>query len=141
MQTLVINTLSASIQKTNEWLHELCDLSPIKDEIRAYSALRAVLHTLRDKLTTNEVAHLGAQLPLVVRGLYYEGWSPLQQNKRLRSHQQFVASVEAKLKSADSVSTEEAIRAVFMLLKNHMSEGLIENVCSQLPKPIQEFWH
>jgi len=42
------------------------------DERRAYNALRAVLHALRDRLTTEEIAQFGAQLPTFVRGVYYE---------------------------------------------------------------------
>jgi hypothetical protein len=61
---------------TNSWLKELMELMGWEDRHRAYHALRVVLHALRDHLTIDEVVTLGAQLPMLVRGFYYEGWHP-----------------------------------------------------------------
>ena len=44
------------------------------DRRSAYRALRSVLHVLRDRLTPEQAVHLGAQLPLLVRGIFYDGW-------------------------------------------------------------------
>jgi len=65
-----------TIEKTGLWLEDLAqELGNIPAQ-RAYSILRAVLHALRDRLTVEEAVKLGAQLPLLVRGFYYEGWRP-----------------------------------------------------------------
>jgi uncharacterized protein (DUF2267 family) len=75
MSATGLDVFDQTLQKTNIWLKEIMDdLGP--DRQRAYHALRAVLHTLRDRLTVEEAAHLSAQLPLLVRGIYFEGWHP-----------------------------------------------------------------
>jgi uncharacterized protein (DUF2267 family) len=63
-----------TLYKTHTWLKEIMEVLGTEDRHRAYMALRAVLHALRDRLTVEEVAQLGAQLPMLIRGLYYEGW-------------------------------------------------------------------
>jgi uncharacterized protein (DUF2267 family) len=38
--------------------------------------LRGYLYTLRNRLPVDEAAHLAAQLPKLLRGVYREGWRP-----------------------------------------------------------------
>src|SRR5271166_430754 len=74
MSDTQVAALDHTVQQTNVWLKRLGEELHIDDRHVAYSALRAVLHVLRDRLTAEQAVHLGAQLPLLVRGLYYEGW-------------------------------------------------------------------
>ncbi len=67
-------TLRHAIQQVQVWHKELRDNGDLADEAAAYSVLRAVLHQLRDRLTPEEAVDLAAQLPLIVRGIYFEGW-------------------------------------------------------------------
>jgi uncharacterized protein (DUF2267 family) len=67
-------TISHAVQQTQEWLKELRDSGDLADEAAAYSVRRAILHQLRDRLTMQEALDLGAQMPLIVRGIYFEGW-------------------------------------------------------------------
>ena len=69
-------SLSHAVQLTQQWLKELRDNGDLDDEAAALSALRAVLHQLRDRLTPEEAVDLAAQLPLIVRGIYFEAWRP-----------------------------------------------------------------
>jgi len=57
-----------TLQKTNLLLKQLGDTLHWDDHHKAYHGLRAVLHALRDRLPVPEAAHLGAQLPMLVRG-------------------------------------------------------------------------
>ena len=65
-----------TLEKTNRWVNEISDLLHWDDHHKAYHGLRAVLHVLRDRLPVPEAAHLGAQLPMLVRGFYYDNWKP-----------------------------------------------------------------
>ena len=66
-------TISHAVQQLQEWLKALCDSGGYSNEAEALAVWRAVLHQLRDRLTPQEAVDLAAQLPLIVRGVYYEG--------------------------------------------------------------------
>ena len=69
-------TVAHAVQQSQEWLKELRDNAGLADETEAWSVLRAVLHQLRDRLTVQEAVQLAAQLPLIFRGVFYDGWQP-----------------------------------------------------------------
>src|SRR5690554_5212950 len=93
MSSTGLAAFDSSLQKTHEWLNQIMEELGTDSKQKAYLALRAVLHSLRDRLTVDEAAHLGAQLPLIVRGIYYEGWKPAQIFLKLRSLQEFLQHV------------------------------------------------
>src|SRR6185312_6746454 len=82
-----------TVEKTDAWLRELMQSMGYSQSHQAYSLLRAVLHVLRDRLTVEGAAKLGAQLPVLMRGFYYEGWHPAGVPLKLRHKQEFLAQV------------------------------------------------
>ena len=71
-----VELIDRSVEKTNVWLKELAAELGTDDRKFAYRVLRAYLHAVRDRLMVDEAAQLAAQLPELVRGIYYEGWVP-----------------------------------------------------------------
>jgi uncharacterized protein (DUF2267 family) len=132
-------TLSHAVQQTQEWLKELRDNGDLADEAMAYSTLRAVLHQLRDRLTPEEAVDLAAQLPLIVRGMYFEGWRPSRTPEKVRTRREFVDGVAAKLRP-HPVEADQAVRDVLSLLAHHCDPGEITNVIAQLPGELKELW-
>ncbi|HKZ96602.1 MAG TPA: DUF2267 domain-containing protein [Hyphomicrobiaceae bacterium] len=132
-------TVSHAVQQTQEWLKELRDNGDLADEAEAYSVLRAVLHQLRDRLTVEEAVDLGAQLPLLVRGIYFEAWRPSRVPEKVRTKRKFVDEVIVKL-LPHTVPAERAVRDVFALLAHHCDPGEIADVIAQLPTEIKELW-
>jgi uncharacterized protein (DUF2267 family) len=132
-------TLAHAVQQTQEWLKELRDNGDLADESAALSVLRAVLHQLRDRLTPNEAVDLAAQLPLVVRGVYFEGWRPGRTPEKVRTKDEFVEGVKAKLRP-HSIPAEPAVRDVLALLTHHCDPGEIGDVIAQLPAELKELW-
>ena len=71
-----VRNLDQSIAKTNAWLAEVAAEFGTEDRQFAYRVTRAWLHALRDRLPVPVAANFAAQLPEVLRGVYYGGWSP-----------------------------------------------------------------
>lgn len=135
-----LDVFDTTIQKTNNWLYDLMQVLRWSDKHKAYLALRATLHALRDRLTVEEVAHLGAQLPMLIRGFYYEGWDPTGKPLRERHKEQFLARIEQQFNDDDSIDPEVVARAVFFVLGHRVSEGEIEDVKQILPAEIRHLW-
>jgi uncharacterized protein (DUF2267 family) len=52
-----------------------------------------LLHAPRDRLPPEVAVHLGAQFPMLVRGVYYEGWHMAGKLTKGRSAQEFASHV------------------------------------------------
>ena len=135
-----LEVFDKTVQTTNSWLKEIMETTG-PDRRRAYHVLTAVLHALRDRLTVDEAAQLGAQLPILVRGLYYDQWHhPSGKPERLRHKEEFLAAVETELDDIGPINPENATRAVFSVLEHHIAPGEIEDVKATLPTHIRELW-
>jgi len=129
-----------TLQVTNVWLKDLGESMGWSDRHKAYHALRAVLHVLRDHLTIDEVVTLGAQLPLLVRGMYYEGWHPANKPLKDRHKGEFLARVAEQFRNHPEVQPELVTRAVFAVLARHITSGEMEGIKKALPHEIQDLW-
>lgn len=141
MQTEV-ESLNNTFQKTHEWLRELKEIGHYQDTAQAYTAFRAVLHSLRDRLTPEGAVHLGAQLPMLVRGFYYEGWKLSKAPNKERSKEQFLDSIRGSLHNAsNTIDAENSAHVIFHFLEEKISEGEIKHVKAMLPEGIKVLWH
>jgi len=135
-----LDVFDRTVHKTNNWLKELMEVLGWHDRHKAYLALRITLHALRDRLTVEEVAQLAAQLPMLIRGFYYEGWDPTGKPLKERSKEEFLTRIEEYFSSDDPVDPEQVARAVFTVLSNRVTEGEIEDVKHVLPAEIEDLW-
>jgi uncharacterized protein (DUF2267 family) len=99
-----------------------------------------VLHALRDRLPVDEAAALGAQLPMLVRGFYYEGWHPADKPVKERKKEEFLAHVAAALTGHPFETPEQVVRAVFGVIAKHVTPGEIEHVKLILPGERRALW-
>lgn len=130
-----------TLQKTQIWLNDLMnELDWGSHPHKAYLALHTVLHALRDRLTIEEAVQLGAQLPMLVRGFYYEGWTLKGKPHKERHKEDFLAHIKEAFKDDLTVRPEPIVRAVFKVIARHTSKGEIEDVKHLLPKALQELW-
>lgn len=138
--TAHVPVFDSTLQLTHQWLQDVQSEAGLRDQPQAYSVLRAVLHALRDRLTPDEAADLGAQLPMLVRGFYYEGWKPAKTPLKQRSKQEFLDAIPPLLNPDDRIDAEEAVRSVFAVLAARVTEGEIEDVRHMLPREMATLW-
>lgn len=140
MSVTTIAPIESTIHTTNVWLKELMEALDWTDRQQAYHALGAVLHALRDRLTVAEVADLGAQLPTMIRGLFYEGWNPAAKPVKERKKEDFLAHVAETLRGHAETFPEGVTWAVFKLLERRVSAGEIRDIKQILPAQIRSLW-
>jgi uncharacterized protein (DUF2267 family) len=132
-----LDVFDTTVHKTNAWLKDLMDRLRCSRH-DAYIGLRATLHALRDRLPVEEVVQLGAQVPMLVRGFYYEGWDPTGKPVRERSLEGFLAGLALEL--PNDMDPAAVAGAVFALLADRVTAGEIEDVEHVLPARIRDLW-
>lgn len=125
--------IDRSVEKAHVWLNELSEQLGTDDHRRAYRVLRAYLHALRDRLTVDEAAQLAAQLPDLIRGIYYEGWNPSATPVKYRGFADFLNRVAADAELDGETEASYAVSAMAGVLRRHVSAGEIDDVRAQLP--------
>ncbi|MEV7404885.1 DUF2267 domain-containing protein [Streptomyces sp. NPDC091267] len=121
------NRLLRDIEEANGW--------PKERRKQSYAALRAVLHRLRDRLSVDGAVHLGAQLPTLIRGVYYDGWKPSGTPVKL-SGEDFFQRVRDDFPYAVDGGIETVVRTVLEALKRYVSEGEWDHLKSGLPNSL-----
>jgi uncharacterized protein (DUF2267 family) len=131
--------INDAARQTRVWLKELQKEAGLTDEAAALGVLRAVLHQLRDRLTVEEAVDLAQQLPIVVRGIYFEGWQPKHVPQKIHTRQKFFDQITLKLLPRRTPPAS-AVESVFALIAHHCDPGEISDVISQMPRGLQELW-
>jgi uncharacterized protein (DUF2267 family) len=140
MSATGLDVFDTTLQKTHSWLNEVMRLMGWQDKHKAYQAVRITLHALRDRLSVGEVAQLGAQLPMLIRGIYYEGWRPDGAVLTTRHKEEFLAPIAEHFRSDPEVDAERIARAVFAVLAARIAKGEIEDIEHVLPKQLRVLW-
>lgn len=135
-----IECIDRSIERMNEWLDELSLLLGAEDSADSFATLRSVLHALRDRLPLIAGSRLAAQLPVVLRGVYYEGWQPDRGHVHTRSLEEFLALVDRDAPHGSELCAEDRTRAVFRLLGSHVDAAEVDRLLAALPAPVQNLF-
>lgn len=138
MTHTTISSFTQAAQQAQQWVNELAaDLN--WSEPRAYHLFRSVLHALRDWLSPEEAADLSAQLPVLVRGIFFEDWRPQEGPACDRKKEDFVFRITRDL-GDHMPDADTAIAAVFRLLDGHVSPGEIRQVRDSMKKSLRQLW-
>jgi len=140
MSSQGLQVIDHTVQLTHEWINELTERLGWGSKRSALRLMRTVLHLVRDRLSTDELAHFSAQLPMLIRGMLFEGWTPGQPSHTGRSVEAIASDVSKSLGSDTEYRGIEDIRCVFELLNNRISRGEVEDVRANLPEAIRRFW-
>jgi uncharacterized protein (DUF2267 family) len=129
-----VDAIERSVHKTNEWLSDLAAELGIEDKEDAWRILKVYMQMLRDQLTIDEAAQLAAQLTLVLRGAFFEGFDPGRQDK-LRDRDEFLARFAER---AGVTYAARAVEAATSVVRRHITAGEMDDVLSQLPSEVRE---
>jgi uncharacterized protein (DUF2267 family) len=129
-----------AVQEANLWLGKIDDRLHLGSRGLAASALRATLHTLRDRLTPEMAVHLSAQLPLVIRGVFFEGWKLSHSPSEDDNIEQFCTHVAIQLPAAFPVDARTVVSAVFEVIWSELDPGETAKVIDFLPRALRVLW-
>ena len=135
--TAHLEILDRSIEKANIWINDVATELETEDRHEAYRVLRAFLHVLRDRLPVAETAQLAAQLPLLIRGVFYEGWQPSRAPRRYRDANEFLDRVADEALLHGDTEASFAVAGAARVLARHVSAGEIEDVLRTLPEDLR----
>jgi uncharacterized protein (DUF2267 family) len=139
MATTGLEVFDRTLHTTNLWLDEIsAEIGP--DRHLAWHVLGAVLRSIRDEMLVEQSAHFAAQLPLIVRGAYFDQYRPAAQPASDRSHDDFIARINHELAGSRPVNADQAAMAVMRTLNRHITEGQVKKVRDSLPKGVRALW-
>jgi len=134
-----ISDLETAVHATEDWVDDLMRRLGWHDRERVYLALLAALHALRDVLARDEAVFLGAPLPALLRGLYYEGWHP-GARPATRSRSAFLERIHDGLHRDPGVDAEQVARCVFALLAARLPVAEVEDAKAATPSALHNLW-
>lgn len=140
MSSKGLEVIDHSSQLTHEWINELTERLDWQDQKQALQLLRLVLTGIRDHLPHDESAGFAAQLPLLFRGMYYEGWRPAKTPDADRSKEGFIDKIEKHFTMELDFNGEEDIANVMRFLNGKISPGEVRDVRNALPPKIRNLW-
>ena len=125
MSTLGLESIERTIQLTHKWINDLDARLGWDDKHRSFRLLRTVLQALRDWLSVNVAASFGAQLPELLRGIYYEHWRPVATPVKQRREVDFIALVDKAFKTDPILFTSRPSRRClsFCLTKSRLAKS------------------
>ena len=131
-----VENLDRSVEKANAWLADIDAGFDTSDRHLAYRVLRAWLHCLRDRLSVQVAAHFAAQLPELLRGVFFDGWNPSRVPQKY-DRPAYVTRFahEARIHNSDVV---KAARIVSAVARHHMSAGVVAEAFGLLPADLRE---
>jgi uncharacterized protein (DUF2267 family) len=138
MSATRLDVLDRSIEKTHIWINDLTEELDTADNHEAYRVLRAFLHALRDQLSVDQAAQLAAQLPIFIRGVFYEGWDPSRTPERTRDLTSFLMGIAGEARLAGETEASFAVSAAARVMRRHISEGEAVKVLHSLPTHLRE---
>lgn len=143
-----IDVLDRTVQQTNQWLDDVAALIDAPDRQLAYQALRAVLHALRDRIAADDAAHLAAQFPLLVRGIFYDDYRvdtgpetrAAAPSATLDPRAAFLERLDRSVFRGLEMQPERVARAVFKVIAGHIDPPELEKLARRFPEDLRDLW-
>lgn len=135
-----LEVFDKTLQETNHWLKLMMGELQTDSRRTAFAALRGALHAVRDRIGPENAVHLGAQMPMLLRGAYYEGWHPAGTPTHERHLEDFVDHIDAELPRGCGATAGEAARACFAVMGKCLDRGEMMKLKHVLPHEALNLW-
>ncbi len=138
MASTGLDVFDNTVQETNIILKEIENAFGWTDRReQSYSALRVILQALRDRLPVVEAVNFAAQLPMLVRGFYYEGWQvnnvPVKMSK-----EEFINRIQSEFIYSIEASIDDLVRMVLLIVMEKIDQAEAEKIRNILPSDVAE---
>lgn len=135
--------LEKSFHKTLDWLYDIEDACGWGDgdQRKAFGCLRAVLHHLRDLLPIENAAHLSAQLPLLIRGLFFECWVPGRVPSRIRNKEEFLDAIYQSIQIYSEPDIEKITKNILRVIFQKLDPSEKEKIIKTIPEGLKELFY
>ncbi len=136
-----VSLFARTCNKAQIWINEMQKELKRLEGDAIYHLLKAVLQSLRDQMSIHEAAHFSAQLPLILRGSFFEGWNPYVTQQGAQSKDDFVASVKERLGPIGITTSElePSILVALNVIKKHISAGEIKDLVAVVDPSLKTF--
>jgi len=133
--TDTIKSFEHGLRSSEIWVHDLANQTGW-DNNHAYHVLLSTLRAIRDRLPHEEAAHLASQLPMIIRGAYYEGWRPAKTPQKYHAAEEFLERVAKGVPELGLKTSAAAVEQTMRFLDSHLSSGEMRHVLAELPGDI-----
>lgn len=140
MASTGLDTFDTAVQESNVWLKSLMRRLHTDDRHTAYLMLRAAFHALRDRIGPQNAVHFGAQLPMLLRGMLFEGWHIASTPTAEHTTQQFLDQARSRLPAMLASEAEGGVRATFAVICERIDGGEVRKLIAVLPADLRQLW-
>lgn len=131
-------------EEANGFINELAEeLGHPENQEQTLIVLRAVLHTLRDRITISESFDVISQLPMILKGIYVEQWKYHEKPEKFSTIEEFKNEVKERqhlygeTRFNWDMPTEEIIAKTFNKLRKYLDEGQLRHIEDQMPAELK----
>lgn len=134
-----LDIFDRTVQKSIIWVDAIRDELTLKDRDQAYHLLRVVLHELRNHLPMMQVVRLGAQLPILLRGVYYDGWNPSAIGNKDKLPE-FLINLRLQVDPAMNLSVHAVAKCVLEVISEQADIDEVRQIVVTMPQEVRWLW-
>ncbi|ELR17106.1 uncharacterized protein ACA1_057410 [Acanthamoeba castellanii str. Neff] len=140
-EVTVPQLFAPALAKANQWLSDIRAQCDLHDLHQAYTLLRAVFFTIRDWSGVLDNISLTEKLPMLLRGIYYEGWKAVEPRDEVRTIGDFYDTIKYHLGTtpgplADNLELN-TINAL-QVIRVHLPQGDFKKVMNAVPEDMRK---
>ncbi len=132
--------LKTALAEAERWIDAFMELLGWHDRDKSYRALTGAMHAFRDSLPWDEAAQIAGCLPIVLRGLFLEGWHPTSPSLPLANRSVLLERVHDSVHRELGIDPEQVLRGFLALLAQRLPPSELEDAKAVTPDELRALW-